>query len=176
MSYQILCISLWALFAFTIVLLIVCKKTPQYLVFNDRISINDFMYPADISNYTIESIDLVEKLPKILIKTNGYGGINTWKGLFRIEGRRRAVLYTENHNKGPFIKIQTTSDVVYINMEDANKTRQLFEEMKNNVKLLKETDLIDCKVANEKRSWVIVGLFMAIVLLVSIIPVFFNNG
>lgn len=172
----IMVLLLTLIFAFTIVLLIVCRKTPQYLVFNDRISIKDFMYPAEIPNYAIESIDLVEKLPKIVMRTNGYGGIETWKGLFRIEGIRRAVLYTENHNRGPFIKIQSTSDVVYINMKDADMTRQLFDEMKNNVKLLKETDLIECKVVNVKRSWIIVGVFTAIVLLVSIIPVFFNNG
>ena len=174
LMYTILLLSL--VFVFTAILLIVCRKTPQYLVFNDHISIKDFMYPAEIPNCAIESIDMVEKLPKILMRTNGYGGIETWKGLYRIDGKRRAVLYAEKHNKGPFIKIQATREVIYINMKDADMTRQLYDEMKNNVKLLKETDLIECKVVNVKRSWIIVGVFTAVVLLVSIIPVFFNNG
>ena len=154
----------------TIVLLVLFKKKTKFEIFNDLIIISDFAYPANLPNYAIKSITLVEKLPKVLMRSNGYGGLKTWKGIFRILGGKRALFYVEDHNKGPLIKIETVRESVYINFKDKEQTHQLYDEMTKNVKILNEAELVDCKVINGKRSWVIVAIFIAITTVIGLLP------
>ena len=158
------------IFALTIVLLVLFKKKTKFEIFNDLIIISDFAYPANIPNYAIKSISMVEKLPKVMMRSNGYGGLKTWKGIFRILGGKRALFYVEDHFKGPLIKIETVRESVYINFKDKEQTHQLYDELTKNVKLLNETELVDCKIVTTKRSWVIVGIFIAITLVIGLLP------
>ena len=154
----------------TIVLLVLFKKKTKFEIFSDLIIISDFAYPANIPNYAIKSISMVEKLPKVMMRSNGYGGLRMWKGIFRILGGKRALFYVEDHFKGPLIKIETVRESVYINFKDKEQTHQLYDELTKNVKLLNETELVDCKIVTTKRSWVIVGIFIAITLVIGLLP------
>ena len=154
----------------TIVLLLLFRQKTKFEIFNDLIIISDFAYPANIPNYAIKSISMVEKLPKVMMRSNGYGGLRTWKGIFRILGGKRALFYVEDHFKGPLIKIETVRESVYINFKDKEQTHQLYDELTKNVKLLNETELVDCKMVTTKRSWVIVGIFIAITLVIGLLP------
>lgn len=154
----------------TIVLLVLFKKKTKFEIFNDLIIISDFAYPANIPNYAIKSISMVEKLPKVMMRSNGYGGLRTWKGIFRILGGKRALFYVEDHFKGPLVKIETVRESIYINFKDKEQTHQLYDELTKNVKLLNETELVDCKIVTAKRSWVIVGVFIAITLVIGLLP------
>ena len=154
----------------TIVLLVLFRQKTKFEIFSDLIIISDFAYPANIPNYAIKSISMVEKLPKVMMRSNGYGGLKTWKGIFRILGGKRALFYVEDHFKGPLIKIETVRESVYINFKDKEQTHQLYDELTKNVKLLNETELVDCKMVTTKRSWVIVGIFIAITLVIGLLP------
>ena len=154
----------------TIVLLVLFRQKTKFEIFSDLIIISDFAYPANIPNYAIKSISMVEKLPKVMMRSNGYGGLKTWKGIFRIIGGKRALFYVEDHFKGPLIKIETVRESVYINFKDKEQTHQLYDELTKNVKLLNETELVDCKIVTTKRSWVIVGIFIAITLVIGLLP------
>ena len=154
----------------TIVLLVLFRQKTRFEIFSDLIIISDFAYPANIPNYAIKSISMVEKLPKVMMRSNGYGGLKTWKGIFRILGGKRALFYVEDHFKGPLIKIETVRESVYINFKDKEQTHQLYDDLTKNVKLLNETELVDCKVINAKRSWVIVAIFIAITTVVGLLP------
>ena len=159
-------------FVLTIIFLAIFRKKTKFEIFNDLIVINDFVYPANIPNYVIKSISLVEKLPKVMMRSNGYGGLNTWKGVFRILGGKRALFYVENHFKGPLIKIDTVRESIYINFKNKEQTYQLYDDMTKNVKILDETNLSDYKFVDTKRSWVSAGIFIAIVTVVALIPAF----
>ena len=154
----------------TIVLLVLFRQKTRFEIFSDLIIISDFAYPANIPNYAIKSISMVEKLPKVMMRSNGYGGLKTWKGIFRILGGKRALFYVEDHFKCPLIKIETVRESVYINFKDKEQTHQLYDELTKNVKLLNETELVDCKIVTTKRSWVIVGIFIAITLVIGLLP------
>ena len=155
----------------TIVLLVLFKKKTRFEIFNDLIIIHDFAYPANIPNYAIKSISLIEKLPKVMMRSNGYGGLRTWKGIFRVAGGKRALFYLEDHKKGQIIKIETVRESVYINFKDREQTHQLYDEMTKNVKVLNETELVDCKVITDMRSWAIVVVFIAITMVIGLLPV-----
>lgn len=154
----------------TIVLLVLFKKKTKFEIFDDLIIISDFAYPANIPNSAIKSISMVEKLPKVMMRSNGYGGLRTWKGIFRILGGKRALFYVENHFKGPLVKIETVRESIYINFKDKEQTHQLYDELTKTVKLLNETELVDCKLVTTNRSWVIVGVFIAITLVIGLLP------
>ena len=157
-------------FVLTIVFLGIFRKKTKFEIFNDLIVINDFVYPANIPNYVIKSISMVEKLPKVMMRSNGYAGLKMWKGVFRILGGKRSLFYIENHFKGPIIKIETVRESIYINFKDMEQTHQLYDEMTKTVKIIDETELVDCKFVTTTRSWVIAGIFIAIVTVVSLLP------
>ena len=154
----------------TIVLLLLFRQKTRFEIFDDLIIISDFAYPANIPNYAIKSISMVEKLPKVTMRSNGYGGLKTWKGIFRIIGGKRVLLYVEDHNRGPLIKIETVRENVYINFKDREQTHQLYDELTKNVKILNKTELVDCKVITDKRSWAIVVVFIAITMMIGLLP------
>ena len=156
----------------TIVLLVLFKKKTKFEIFDDLIIISDFAYPAKIPNYAIKSISMVEKLPKVTMRSNGSGGLKTWKGIFRIIGGKRVLLYVEDHHKGPIIKIETVRENIYINFKNREETHELYDELTNKVKLLNENELVDCQMVSTFRSWAIVGVFIAIITLVALIPIF----
>lgn len=166
--------GIWFSMALTVACIIVftilvCRK-PIIQIFTDVIFIKDFLYPSMIPNDSIKSIKMVHIMPKVTMRSNGYGGAFMWKGFFRIKDyRKRAVLYLENHYKAPFIEVQTTHDLYFINCKSPEQTTQLFEEMNSTVKLVDESRLIDMKTASQKRSIVIVVVFIVVLMIPSLI-------
>ena len=170
---------MWFIWVWTIVttavLLILEGKMAKIQVFSDGILIDDFMYPAFIPNDAIKSIRLVYKSPSVMMRSNGYGGIKMWKGIYRLrEFKRRAVLYLENHNKGPFVEIQTTNDMYYINYKNAEQTIQLYDEMNSTLKLVDESRLVDLPKFSQKRSIVVVVVFVLVLMIpILLLPMLF---
>ena len=162
-------------FVITAVLLILEGKMAKIQVFSDGILIDDFMYPAFIPNDAIKLIRLVYKSPNVTMRSNGYGGIKMWKGIYRLrEFKRRAVLYLENHNKGPFVEIQTTNDMYYINYKNAEQTIQLYDEMNSTLKLVDESRLVDLPKFSQKRSIVVVVVFVLVLMIpILLLPMLF---
>ena len=161
-------------FAITAVLLVLAGKMAKIQLFSDGILIDDFMYPAFIPSNAIQSIKLVYKMPGIGARINGYGGLKTWKGFYRIQGIRRGVLYVENHFKGPFVEIKTTYDMYYINFKNAELTQQLYDEMNSTLKLVDESRVIDLPKLSQKRSIVIVVVFVLVLTIpILLLPMLF---
>lgn len=161
-------------FAITAVLLVLAGKMSKIQVFSDGVLIDDFMYPAFIPNDAIKSINLVYKMPGVAMRINGYGGLRTWKGFYRLKDIRRGVLYVENHFKGPFIEIKTANDVYYINFKNVEQTQQLYDEMSSTLKLVDESRLNDLPKLSQKRSIVIVVVFVLVLMIpILLLPLLF---
>ena len=155
----------------TVLFVIFVGKTPTFEIYNDIVIIRDMMYPANIPNYTIKSIRLIDKLPSVLYRLNGYGGIKRWKGIFGIKNGiyKKAYLYVDNHLKGPVIELRTANNLIYINLQTEEQTKQLYDEMMSTIKFVDENELDDCKVMSVWRSIWIVLVFVAITGLSSLI-------
>lgn len=161
-------------FAITAVLLVLAGRMSKIQVFSDGVLIDDFMYPAFIPNDAIKSINLVYKMPGVAMRINGYGGLRTWKGFYRLKDIRRGVLYVENHFKGPFIEIKTANDVYYINFKNVEQTQQLYDEMSSTLKLVDESRLYDLPKLSQKRSIVIVVVFVLVLMIpILLLPLLF---
>ncbi len=161
---------------FVVGFLVVSFMRENIYIDENGISIKDFMYPLHISNDTIVSISLVDRLPLLVRRNNGGSLGNIQKGYYTIkrfgESLEKATLYIRNKNISA-IEIKTVSGLVYINRNNDEQTRELFDEMKNNVKILKDSELnYNAKPRKTFRSIFIVAFFIVALLAY---PMFFAN-
>lgn len=161
---------------FVLVFLVVSFLQERIYVYDDGIKIKDFMYPLWIQNDTIVSISLVDRLPLLIYKTNGGGLGRIQKGYYTIkkdgEHSENATLYIRNRNASA-IEIRTVKGLIYINRNNNEQTQELFDEIKNNVKILKESELN----YNAGRPRTYRSVFIIAVFIVALIayPIFFAN-
>lgn len=161
---------------FVLVFLVVSFLQERIYVYDDGIKIKDFMYPLWIQNDTIVSISFVDRLPLLIYKTNGGGLGRIQKGYYTIkkggERSENATLYIRNRNASA-IEIRTVKGLIYINKNNNEQTQELFDEIKNNVKILKESELN----YNSGRPRTYRSVFIIAVFIVALIayPIFFAN-
>ena len=148
----------------------------KIFVYEDGIKIKDLMYPLTIPNDTIVSINMIDRLPLLKYRTNGTGMGTIQKGYFTVknsslEHSENATLYIRNKNASA-IEIRTVGGLVYINQKNDELTQELFNEMKNTVKILKNNELnLDAKRPKTNRSIFVIVALIAILLA----PVLFAN-
>ena len=169
-------------------LLVAVVKRERIQIYEDGIKIKDLLFPLSIPNDTIVSISLVDSLPEI---TNGMGMglgmkgyfmgslpifdyITMWglilKGYFRVknssqEHSENATLYIRNGWNDSAIEIRTVKGLVYINKKNDELTQSLFNEMKNTVKILENSELnLDAKRPRTYRSVIVTAVFFVVLL------------
>ncbi|NMC56704.1 MAG: hypothetical protein GYA50_05750 [Eubacteriaceae bacterium] len=81
----------------------------------------------------ITGLELTDKIPQITYKSNGSGLGSVFKGEFTLEGSVKARLYVDT-SVPPFIKFVYNNITFYINSDTAQKTNELFEQLKSAVK------------------------------------------
>jgi len=90
-------------------------------------------YGMEIKTNEIKSIDLVNELPEISVKTNGFALQTIKKGYFKTKNGEKVKLLV-NTNKQPMIFI-TTNDNEKIYYSSKNKSNEIiFNELKNSIK------------------------------------------
>lgn len=158
----------------TVALCFIAIKTERIFVSEDGIKIKDDMFPLYIPNDIIISITLLDRVPRILMKTNGanFGGI--FKGkckIMRNDAAEKVTMYLRNR-RSSVIEIKTVNGSIFINRKNDALTQELFNEMKNTVKIVKESELDYC--AKPRRNFRSVLMTIAFVALL-MGPVFFMN-
>ncbi|WP_216829783.1 DUF3784 domain-containing protein [Alkalihalobacterium elongatum] len=101
---------------------------PNHLSTSDtQLQISGF-YGVDWPLDKITNVELVDTIPNVQVRTNGFAFANRLKGHFRLEelGKGRLLLY---RNHPPFIYIEKGEDYLFINSRDINETRLWYEEM-----------------------------------------------
>ena len=76
----------------------------------------------------ITGISLLPTLPRVLLKTNGFGGGASLRGHFRVEGLGDGRLYVEK-GFAPYVLVRLREGFVVVNFREPEKTRALFDEM-----------------------------------------------
>ncbi|MDT8860811.1 DUF3784 domain-containing protein [Alkalihalobacillus sp. MEB130] len=103
---------------------------PNELSISDnRLQISGF-YGVEWPLDEITNIELVDTIPKIQVRTNGFSFANRLKGHFRLEelGKGRLFIY---RNSPHFIYIEKGDDYIFINSSDSHETKLWYEEMMN---------------------------------------------
>ena len=76
----------------------------------------------------IESVTLVDNLPRILRRTNGFSSGGLLRGNFLLEEWGRGKLFI-NRNSPPYLVVRTRDAFVVVNFEDAAQTRELYRRL-----------------------------------------------
>ena len=76
----------------------------------------------------IESVTLVDNLPRILRRTNGFSSGGLLRGNFLLEEWGRGKLFI-NRNSPPYLVVRTRDTFVVVNFEAAARTRELYGQL-----------------------------------------------
>lgn len=87
------------------------------------------MYGREIPVSDIVSVDLLDEMPPIAMRTNGSDTGNQAKGHFKFKNGEKCMLFI--HKEAPYIQLRTTTNLYYLNLSDKEKTVELFEKLKN---------------------------------------------
>lgn len=85
-------------------------------------------YGQSIPVQDIVQIELIDTLPHIELRTNGSAIGSHLRGHFRVAEIGPAMLYLDA-GKPPFIAIETAGQRIYLNLEEPEQTRDLFNEL-----------------------------------------------
>lgn len=109
--------------------LIVGILEPKVVIESDKIIISG-QYKRSIDNSDIKQISLEDNMPKVIRKVNGFDFGYTLRGSFDLEGIGLSSIYVQE-NQSPFIFIYTDDRTYIINYKDPEKTKALYEEIKD---------------------------------------------
>ena len=168
--------TIYIVLGIVVLFIILAFVKEKIIVYEDGIKIKDLMYPLTIPNDAIVSINMIDRLPILKYRTNGTGMGAIQKGYFTVknsfqEHSENATLYIRNKNASA-IEIRTVNGLVYINQKNDELTQELFHEIKDTVKILKENELN----LNAKRPRTYRSVFVIVVLLEALLaPALFMN-
>lgn len=108
-------------------------KENDVIITKEKIKNSGFYY-FDINMKDIDSIKIVDTLPRFVLRTNGLDVGVVKKGFFKTEKGDvyRLSLHT---NKRPYIKVfYSENQILFLNYRDSVRTLQLFNDIKKYVK------------------------------------------
>ena len=103
----------------------VSTKPVTVTVSRDQLSFSGGIYRDDILLKNVESVSLEPVLPAVLARTNGFAFGNSLRGRFRLQDLGNADLFVEA-GRPPFVRVQTTTTLVWVNFKDQKRTRDLY--------------------------------------------------
>ena len=111
------------------VLIFTGTRSPQFDIVGNQLSISG-MYGGDI---LVRNAQLLEKLPSIKMKTNGFSLGENKKGNFKLEEFGQCKLFIESM-AGPFIYLESNDgDKIIISTKSRAKTEELLSELQQSI-------------------------------------------
>ena len=86
------------------------------------------MYGREIPVTDIISVDLLDEMPPIAMRTNGSNTGHQAKGHFKFKNGEKCMLFI--YKEAPYIQLRTTEHLYYLNLSEREKTIELFETLK----------------------------------------------
>jgi hypothetical protein len=114
-------VLLGALFYFQI-------RPPKVAVTSTGLEIETPFYGASVPAADIVAVSLETRLPRVLTKTNGFGGAGTLRGWFRLEELGEGRLYVDE-GFAPYVLFRLRKGYVVVNFREPERTRALYEEV-----------------------------------------------
>lgn len=118
-----------ALFAFISGITIYGFSGNKVMIHNGTFEVSG-MYGIEWKIADIESVELLDELPKVITKSNGFATSELLKGRFRLEDPYAGGLLFIKEKKAPYLYITTNSDYLILNRDDPKETLQLYKELK----------------------------------------------
>ena len=103
-------------------------RPPKVVVRPQGLEIDTLFYGTSCAAADITAISLESRLPRVLRKTNGFGGAGTLRGRFEVEGLGEGRLYVDE-GFAPFVLVRLRQGFVIVSFRESQRTRALYEEM-----------------------------------------------
>ena len=105
------------------------SQPPTVEVSSEVFSAGLGLYGIEIPRVNIASVELVEKLPRIQSRTNGFASGGLLRGNFRLEEWGAGKLFI-NRSSPPYVVVRTADTFVVVNFEDTARTRELYQQLR----------------------------------------------
>ena len=89
-------------------------------------------YGRTIPINDVLSVQLVDSLPHISRRTNGYAVGNVNFGHYKLKDGRKCMLYLNDASQKPFIQIETADNLYFINCTTSDETAVLYRKLMEN--------------------------------------------
>jgi hypothetical protein len=103
-------------------------QPPTVTVRPDGLEVESLFYGKVFPASDVTGISLLPALPRVLLKTNGFGGGASLRGHFRVEGLGDGRLYVEK-GFAPYVLVRLREGFVVVNFREPEKTKALFDEL-----------------------------------------------
>lgn len=110
--------------------IVIYGQMPTKYVLNEDSLTIEGQYGETIAFKTMEKVELVEELPEIQVRTNGYSFNNVLKGNFKLDQLGKGKLFIKL-GQAPYIIIHTSDTYFIINDVSPEKTEELYEKIRN---------------------------------------------
>lgn len=117
-----------ATIAFVVVTLSASNKPSVIDIQDDMLHIAG-MYGRDIPVNDIVTMEELDEMPVMAMRTNGSSFKNKNKGHFLTQNDEKCLLFV-TYNGGPYIELRTADDLIYLNRETPEETTKLIDELK----------------------------------------------
>lgn len=104
---------------------------PTITVKDEYITIGG-MYASTVHTEDIIEVVLLDSIPRVLRKNNGFDFGNILKGNFSLENIGKGRLYI-NNGKSPYVYLKLEKGYVIINFKNSEKTQELYNEIRFNI-------------------------------------------
>jgi hypothetical protein len=111
-----------------VLLLYAHLQAPAVALTPSSLAVRSGFYAVDIPLASMTRVSLEPTLPRIALRTNGFAAGGRLRGHFRLADDRRARLFV-NTGQPPFVVVETTDDLVIVNVADPAQTRQLYDRL-----------------------------------------------
>ena len=110
----------WSFYAYS--------QPPSVDISSFRFSVGTGLHGADVAFADIESVTLLDELPRILRRTNGFSSGGLLRGNFTLDQWGGGKLFI-NRNAPPYLVVRARDTFVVVNFEDASRTRELYGQL-----------------------------------------------
>ena len=117
---------------FVVVILLLANKPTKIEVGEETIKISG-MYGREIPISEIVSVELLEKMPSVAMRTNGSSTGRYNKGHFRLTNGEDCLLFIRN--KAPYIELRTADNLYYINGDTKEETFEILSKINDKTHL-----------------------------------------
>lgn len=117
----------WVIMVLAVLTMALSFRPTRITVGEEAVKISG-MYGREIPVTDIISVDLLDEMPPIAMRTNGSDTGNQAKGHFKFKNGEKCMLFI--YKEAPYIQLRTTEDLYYLNCSDKEKTINLFETLK----------------------------------------------
>ena len=124
--------AVWVIIGLTMVFVAVVfamSSRPQEIRVGDESVKISGIYGRDIPISEIVSVNLLDEMPPIAMRTNGSDTGKRAKGHFLLKNGEKCMIFIR-YNMSPYIELRTTDNLYYLNCANKDETETLYQQLK----------------------------------------------